>query len=162
MSRSQVYAHAKNRFLTCLRARQACTHNIQVLALHTLLRSTTSECGLLCTVFVNPISSTQALMTAQVGVQYPCIPILISSPLYCFLFLFPPLRPSFSLPSSLSSSLVPYSTVKFWCVNRPHSIFSMGTKASVWCLQFRPAHQYHMAYGSAGIHSLTLVKKSTT
>ena len=74
----------------------------------------------------------------------------------------PPLRPSFSLPSSLSSSLIPFSTVKFWCVNRPHSILSMGTKASVWCVRFRPAHQYHMAYGSAGIHSLTLVKKSNT
>ena len=86
-------------------------------------------------------------------------PYFLSSLLFP-VFFFPPLRPS-SLPSSLSS-LIPYSTVKFWCVNCPHSIFSMGTKASVWCVQFRPAHQYHMAYGSAGIHSLTLVKKSTT
>ena len=58
------------------------------------------------------------------------------------------LPPFLSLPSSFS--LISYCTVKLWCANRPHSIFSMGTKANVCCVRFRPANQYHMAYGSAG------------
>ena len=115
---------------------------------YSLLRSTTSGCGPSCTTFVSPISLPQAQMTAQVGVQYPS--------LYCCPYSLPPF-----LPSSLSP-LIPYCTVKLWCANRPHSIFSMGTKANVCCVRFRPANQYHMAYGSAGNPPLTLVKKSNS
>ena len=111
----------------------------------------TSGCGLSCTTFVSPISLPQAQMTAQVGMQYPslyCLPLFPLLPLNCLLFPSSPSLP-LSLPSSLSP-LISYCTVKLWCANRPHSIFSMGTKANICCIRFRPANQYHMAYGSAG------------
>ena len=162
MSRSQVYAHAKNRFLTCLRARQAGTHNIQLLAFHT---HSSQEHNKRVWSAVYSVCEPNLFASGSDDCTGWCAISLYSYPYFLSSLLFPvfvPSSPSLLLPPFLSSSLVPYSTVKFWCVNRPHSIFSMGTKASVWCLQFRPAHQYHMAYGSAGIHSLTLVKKSTT